>query len=233
MIDKMRLKTKLAAYSIPINQAQLQQLATYAEMLESWNKKINLTAITSPEEIEDKHFTDSLLLAAQPELKGKLADIGSGAGFPGIVAKIYKQQLRVTLLEPTGKRVMFQQAVATALALEIETAKERAEEAARKHWRASFDVATARAVASLAVLCEYALPLLKQGGYFIAMKGATPKQELSLAANAINKLGGKYIETREFALPNGDARSLIFIKKEGETPAQYPRNGGVIAKKPL
>ena len=96
-----------------------------------------------------------------------------------------------------------------------------------------FTVATARAVAALPVLCEYALPLLKNGGYFIAMKGGNPGEEVAGAQNAISKLGGKYIETREFSLPDGSARSLIFIKKVGETPKVYPRNGGTIAKKPL
>ena len=174
--------------------------------------------LTSPEGIEDRHFADSLLFAAQPEVQGKLVDVGTGAGFPGIVAKIYKPDLALTLMEPTGKRVDFLKYACAELGLTgVEFAKERAEEAARKIWREQFDVASARAVAALPVLSEYCLPLVKVGGSFIALK----------------KLGGRYEETRQFTLPDGSARGLVFCKKISQTPTVYPRNGGKIAKKPL
>ena len=172
MIDKERLAQKCSTWNIVLSGAQLDLLDRYAEILVDYNQKVNLTAITSPEGIEDRHFADSLLFAAQPEVSGRLVDVGTGAGFPGIVAKIYKPDLELTLMEPTGKRVDFLRYACAELGLTgVEFAKERAEEAARKVWREQFDVASARAVAALPVLCEYCLPLVKVGGQFIAMKG--------------------------------------------------------------
>ena len=140
--------------------AQLDLLDRYAEILVDYNQKVNLTAITSPEGIEDRHFADSLLFAAQPEVTGKLVDVGTGAGFPGVVAKIFKPDLQLTLMEPTGKRVEFLKYACAQLGLTgVEFAKERAEEAARKVWREQFDLASARAVAALPMLAEYCLPL--------------------------------------------------------------------------
>ena len=229
MIDKNRLQAKCSTWNIPLTGAQLDLLDRYAELLVSYNEKVNLTAITSPEGIEDRHFADSLLFAAQPEVSGRLVDVGTGAGFPGIVAKIYKPDL-----EPTGKRVDFLRYACAELGLTgVEFAKERAEEAARKIWREQFDVASARAVAALPVLCEYCLPLVKVGGRFIAMKGPEADAEAKAAANALKKLGGQYEETRACTLPDGSARGLVFCKKISQTPTVYPRNGGKIAKKPL
>ena len=220
MIDKNRLATKCSTWNIELTGTQLDLLDKYAELLVSYNEKVNLTAITSPEGIEDRHFADSLLFAAQPEVQGKLVDVGTGAGFPGIVAKIYKPDLQLTLMEPTGKRVDFLKYACAELGMTgVEFAKERAEEAARKIWREQFDVASARAVAALPVLSEYCLPLVKVGGSFIAI--------------ALKKLGGQYEETRQFTLPDGSARGLVFCKKISQTPTVYPRNGGKIAKKPL
>ena len=217
MIDKNRLSEKCSTWNIALTGTQLDLLDKYAELLVSYNEKVNLTAITSPEGIEDRHFADSLLFAAQPEVQGKLVDVGTGAGFPGIVAKIYKPDLELTLMEPTG----------------MEFAKERAEEAARKIWREQFDVASARAVAALPVLSEYCLPLVKVGGWFIAMKGPEADAEAKAAANALKKLGGQYAETRQFTLPDSSARGLVLCRKISQTPTVYPRNGGKIAKKPL
>ena len=147
MIDKNRLAEKCSTWNISLSPAQLDQLDHYAEILVSYNEKVNLTAITSPEGIEDRHFTDSLLFAAQPEVQGKMVDVGTGAGFPGIVAKIYKPDLELTLMEPTGKRVEFLKYACAELGLTgVEFAKERAEEAARKVWREQFDIARARAL---------------------------------------------------------------------------------------
>ena len=209
-------------------------LDRYAALLVDYNQKVNLTAITTPEGIEDRHFADSLLFAAQPEVKGALVDVGTGAGFPGIVAKIFKPDLQLTLMEPTGKRVEFLRYVCGELGLSgVEFVKERAEEAARKVWRERFTVASARAVAALPVLCEYCLPLVKVGGVFIAMKGPDADAERTAAANALKKLGGQYADTRAFTLPDGSERRLVVMKKISQTPTVYPRNGGKIAKKPL
>lgn len=234
MIDIERLAEKAAKYDIDISHCA-GALAKYAEVLVEYNKKVNLTAITDPEGIENRHFIDSLLLAAQPEVAGTLVDVGTGAGFPGVVAKLFKPELNVTLMEPTGKRVDFLKYLCEQLGITkgVEFAKERAEEAARKKWRESFDVATARAVADLSMLSEYCLPLVKQGGVFIAMKGSDARAEIDGAQNAVKKLGGQFEHEKQFSLPDDSARSLIFYKKISQTPSVYPRNGGKIAKAPI
>lgn len=232
MIDKQRLIDKAAACGLDIAHAA-DGLAKYAEILVDYNQKVNLTAITDPEGIEDKHFIDSLLFAAQPEVQGRFVDVGTGAGFPGVVAKLYKPELQLCLMEPTGKRLDFLRYLCGELSIEAEFAKERAEEAARKQWREQFDVASARGVARLNMLCEYCLPLVKPGGVFIAMKAAAADEELAEAKGAIAKLGGEYWESRKAHLPQGDERSLIVVKKISQTPPVYPRNGGKIAKSPL
>lgn len=234
MIDKNRLEAKCAALGIALTGPMLDALDQYAEILVEYNQKVNLTAITDPEGIEDKHFADSLLLANLPETAGKLVDVGTGAGFPGVVAKIFKPELQLTLMEPTGKRVEFLKYVCAQLGLSgVEFAKERAEEAARKVWREQFDVATARGVAALSMLSEYCLPLVKVGGVFLAMKGPGAAEELAESGAALKKLGGKGSGVAEFHLPGGDVRNIIRIKKISQTPPVYPRNGGKIAKSPL
>ena len=234
MIDKNRLEAKCAALGIALTGPMLDALDQYAEILVEYNQKVNLTAITDPEGIEDKHFADSLLLANLPETAGKLVDVGTGAGFPGVVAKIFKPELQLTLMEPTGKRVEFLKYVCAQLGLSgVEFAKERAEEAARKVWREQFDVATARGVDALPMLSEYCLPLVKVGGVFLAMKGPGAAEELAESGAALKKLGGKGSGVAEFHLPGGDVRNIIRIKKISQTPPVYPRNGGKIAKSPL
>ena len=230
MIDKNRLEAKCAALGIALTGPMLDALDQYAEILVEYNQKVNLTAITDPEGIEDKHFADSLLLANLPETAGKLVDVGTGAGFPGVVAKIFKPELQLTLME----RVEFLKYVCAQLGLSgVEFAKERAEEAARKVWREQFDVATARGVAALPMLSEYCLPLVKVGGVFLAMKGPGAAEELAESGAALKKLGGKGSGVAEFHLPGGDVRNIIRIKKISQTPPVYPRNGGKIAKSPL
>ena len=208
MIDKQRLEAKCSTWNIALTGTQLDQLDAFAQILVDYNQKVNLTAITDPEGIEDKHFLDSLLFASQPEVAGRMVDVGAGAGFPGIAC---------AQLGLTG----------------VEFAKERAEEAARKVWREQFDLASARAVAALPMLAEYCLPLVKVGGNFLAMKGASGEEELAAARGAIKKLGGTYKETRTLHLPGGDTRTLILCQKISQTPTAYPRNGGKIAKSPL
>ena len=231
MIDQNRLLQKAAQLSL--DHVPVQALDQYAQLLVEYNQKVNLTAITDPEGIEDKHFIDSLLFAAQPEVCGKVVDVGTGAGFPGVVAKLYKPELELTLMEPTGKRVEFLRYVCAELGIQAEFTKERAEEAARKIWREQFDVATARAVANLSMLAEYCLPLVKVGGWFIALKGAGAMDEVQGAQGAVKKLGGEFVKSKDFVLPDGSLRSLLFYKKISQTPSVYPRNGGKIAKAPL
>lgn len=234
MIDRERLAQKCSTWNIELTGTQLDLLDRYAELLVSYNEKVNLTAITTPEGIEDRHFADSLLFAAQPEVAGRMVDVGTGAGFPGVVAKIYKPELELALMEPTGKRMDFLKYVCGELGLTgVEFVRERAEEAARKQWREAFDLASARAVAALPVLCEYCLPLVKVGGHFLAMKGPDADNELELASNALRKLGGRAADDRAFTLPDGSARRLLVMEKISQTPPAYPRNGGKIVKKPL
>ena len=232
MIDKERLTQKCSTWNIVLSGAQLDLLDRYAEILVDYNQKVNLTAITSPEGIEDRHFADSLLFAAQPEVTGKLVDVGTGAGFPGVVAKIFKPDLQLTLMEPTGKRVDFLKYLCGELGLTgVEFAKERAEEAARKIWREQFDVASARAVAALPVLCEYCLPFVKVGGAFLALKGA--EDEVAAAKCAIATLGGELEQNVSYKLPSGDSRHLVVVRKISQTPTKYPRKPKKIDTKPL
>ncbi|MEE0800555.1 MAG: 16S rRNA (guanine(527)-N(7))-methyltransferase RsmG [Gemmiger sp.] len=234
MIDKNRLAEKCSTWNITLTGRQLDLLDRYAELLVDYNRRVNLTAITEPEGIEDRHFADSLLFAAQPEVAGSVVDVGTGAGFPGVVAKLYKPELRLTLMEPTGKRMDFLRYLCGELGLtDVEFARERAEEAARKVWRERYDVACARAVAALPVLCEYCLPLVRVGGVFVALKGPDADAELAGSANALKKLGGRHEATRAFTLPDGSERRLVLCRKISQTPTVYPRNGGKIAKKPL
>lgn len=230
MIDKARLLEKGAAYGLDLAPIA-DQLALYATLLVDYNQRVNLTAITQPADIETKHFIDSLLLAARPQVAGRVVDVGTGAGFPGVVMKLYKPQLELFLMEPTGKRLDFLRTLCSALGLEAVFIKERGEEAARKQWREAFDVATARAVANLPALCEYCLPLVKVGGWFLPMKGAL--DETGAAGRAAGLLGGQLEETWHYHLPDGEARQIIAYRKIAPTPAAYPRNGGKIAKKPL
>ena len=233
MINMERFTANAARCGVPVTAEQAALLDRYAALLVEYNEKVNLTAITDPQGIEDKHFIDSLLLAAQPEAQGRLVDVGTGAGFPGVVAKLYRPELRLTLLEPTGKRLDFLRWACGELGVEAEFLKERAEEAARKQWRERFDTATARAVARLNKLAEYCLPLVRVGGYFLAMKAESAAEELQEARPAIERLGGEVVALRRFSLPEGDERGIIIVKKISQTPTVYPRNGGKIAKSPL
>ena len=230
---EQRLQSGLAALNLPVE--GIPALVRYGDLLIETNKVMNLTAITDPEDVATLHFLDSAALLTLESFSGKsVVDVGTGAGFPGIVAKFYKPDLELTLMVPTGKRVDFLRYACAELGLTgVEFAKERAEEAARKIWREQFDVASARAVAALPVLCEYCLPLVKVGGRFIAIKGPEADAEANAAAIALKKLGGQYEETRAFTLPDGSARGLVFCKKISQTPTVYPRNGGKIAKKPV
>lgn len=231
MINKARLIKKAHIYDINIDHC-VDALEQYAKLLVEYNQKVNLTAILTEEGIEDRHFIDSLLFASQPEVKGNLVDVGTGAGFPGLVAKIFNPSLEVTLMEPTGKRVDFLNYVCLELGVKAQVVKERAEEAARKKYREAFDIATARAVASLDMLSEYCLSLVKKDGIFIALKGEAA-EEINAAKGAIQKLGGSFCAEKTFILPDTSHRSLVFINKISQTPSVYPRNGGKIAKSPL
>ena len=209
-------------------------LLRFGELLLEKNKVMNLTAITDPEDVASLHFLDSAALLTLADLKDKtVVDVGTGAGFPGMPLKILEPSIRMTLLDSLGKRITFLQEVCNELGLQnVQCVHARAEEFAAQH-REQFDLAASRAVAQLNVLCELTLPLVKVGGNFLAMKGASGEEELTAARGAIKKLGGEYRETRTLHLPGGDTRTLILCKKISQTPTAYPRNGGKIAKSPL
>ncbi len=216
---------------------QLEQFTLYYELLIRTNAVMNLTAITEPAEVAVKHVIDSLLAYDEKIFPGKsLADGGSGAGFPGLPLKIYCPSLRVVLLDASQKRLRFLEQVIEALRLE-ETACEhlRAEEAGRDgRFREAFDLVTARAVARLNVLLEYCLPLVRQGGLFIALKGGRAQAELEESAAALRLLGGTLDSLVPVKLPGlEDGRALVRIRKSRATPARYPRRAGIPEKNPL
>ncbi|MDY4920461.1 MAG: 16S rRNA (guanine(527)-N(7))-methyltransferase RsmG [Phascolarctobacterium sp.] len=217
---------------------QLEQFTKYYELLVETNKVMNLTAITEPEEVAVKHMIDSLL-AYEPALDAKgltLADVGTGAGFPGVPLKIYCPELKVTLIDSLGKRLKFLQTVIDTLGLKyIRCEHLRAEDAGRnKAHREKYDLVTARAVARLSVLSEYCLPLAKKGGQFIALKGSKFAEEIEEGTEAVKLLGGKIVSAEPVKLPGlDDGRAIIKIAKIKTTPAHYPRKAGTPEKQPL
>ena len=222
-------------YGFTLSAEQLAQFDCYASFLVEYNEKVNLTAITEPDDIAIKHFLDSLLLLKAVEVpeKARLIDVGTGAGFPAVPVKIARPDLNVTLLDGLNKRIVFLQQLSQKLGQQNECIHGRAEEAAKTQLREQFDIATARAVADLRVLAEYCLPFVKTGGYFLALKGPDGPQEAKAAEKAVSMLGGKISGIYQQVLPGENQRSIIVIQKCKTTPAKYPRHGGKIAKSPL
>lgn len=220
---------------------QLETLAAYGELVLRANATMNLTAITEKDQIAEKHFLDAWQLL--PVLKNlgitdtagkKLIDIGSGAGFPAIPLAIFLPHLQVTLLESMEKRCAFLRQTVAELGLDnVTVVCDRAENHGRGEGRAVYDITTARAVARLNLLSEYALPLLKTGGYFCAFKGAKAAEEISEAGNALTLLGGDKPQTHSYSLLEPSERCIVTVQKVGETPEKYPRRVGVPEKKPL
>ena len=221
---------------INLSEIQLKQFYNYMNLLIEWNKKINLTAITEPDEIILKHFVDSLTISKYISDGTKVVDVGTGAGFPGIPLKIVRQDVDITLLDSLQKRINFLDEVINELNLEkITTVHSRVEDFGKnKKYREEFDIATSRAVANLSTLSEYLLPLVKVGGKVISMKGSLIQEELENSKNAIKILGGKIEKVDEFDLPNSDiSRNIVLIDKIKTTPNRYPRKAGEPSKKPL
>ena len=236
MIDKRKLFEAAKKVGTQLDDIALDRFDRYAEMLVETNKTLNLTAITEPDEIINKHFADCLSLLNEVEIpkNARVADIGTGAGFPGVVILIARPDLKMTLMDSTKKRLVFVQSVIDELGLNADVIHIRAEEAGRnKDFREKFDFVTARAVANMNVLSEYCIPLLKQNGVFAAMKGAKASQELDSAKGAIKLLGGKAVSAKEFTVDDCGERTIICIKKISQTPPKYPRASAQIAKKPL
>ena len=221
---------------IELSENQIEQLERYAELLVSWNEKINLTAITDDEGIATKHFLDSLTALNTGLVNGKIIDVGTGAGFPGLVLKIAKPEIELTLLDSLNKRINFLKEVSGDLSLSgVEFVHARAEDGGRdRKYRGQFDTVVSRAVANLTVLSEWCLPFLKQGGYFLALKGPLADEELKGAQRAIKILGGRVEDVFEADIPFTDLHhKIIIIKKVGHTSPKYPRKAGIATKLPI
>ena len=223
--------------SIDLSREQYERLDRYAQLLVDWNTRMNLTAITDPWGIAEKHFFDSIypfyMAGIVPE-GAKFIDVGTGAGFPSCPLKIMRGDISLTLLDSLNKRISFLTELSGELGLEAECIHGRAEELGRNAaYRERYDIAASRAVAKLSELCEYCLPFVKVGGAFAALKGSDGQAELKAAENAVKTLGGKLELCREYTLPNGDGRTLIVIRKVSFTPEKYPRNKGQMTRKPL
>ena len=227
------LQEGLTALGLPTE--GIPALVRYADLLVEKNKVMNLTAITEPADIATLHFLDCAALLTLADFKGKtVADVGTGAGFPGMPLRILEPSIRLTLLDSLNKRIDFLRGVCDDLGLgDVNCVHARAEEFAAAH-RESFDIATSRAVAALPLLSELCLPLVKPGGWFLAMKAVDSDQELRSAAHAIETLGGQLVRTENYQIPGIDvSHRLVFIKKIKETPKKYPRAFAKIKKNPL
>ena len=231
---------ELSKRNFKLNENQINQFNQYFTSLIETNKKVNLTRITEKDDVYLKHFFDSITpLFTFGEIFTKsrtLCDVGAGAGFPSIPLKIMVPELRVTIVDSLGKRLNFLQELVTQLDLKnVALVHGRAEDVGQnKQYREQFDIVTARAVANMAVLSEYCLPLVKKNGNFIALKGPKAEDELNSSQKALKTLGGKTTAIKELQLPHSsEDRTLILVKKVQATPKKYPRQAGTPHRKPI
>lgn len=220
---------------VKVSHEVAHNLILYKDIVLEWNEKINLTAITDEKDFIIKHFLDSLTVCSLINKSGKLVDLGTGAGFPGIPIKMIYPDMEVTLVDSVDKKIKFLNEVITRLNLtKTYTKHSRAEELGKNlDFREKFDVCVARAVAGLPVLLEYCLPLVKIDGIFVALKGSVI-DEIEQSKKALKVLGGEIVEVKELVLPYSDSgRTLVCVKKTKSTPVQYPRKPGKPSKEPL
>lgn len=228
-------KSAAAQLNIEVTDEQVQKFSKYGDLLLEWNKVMNLTAVCEPKEVVIKHFVDSITIVPyveSPKCKN-LADIGTGAGFPGIPLKIMRPETEVVLLDSLGKRVNFLNTVISELQLKgIRAIHARAEDGGRdKKLREKFDCVTARAVAPMNILLEYCMPFVKKDGCFIAMKGSNEEDSYD---SALKELSGEVISEEVFTLPESDfTRRIICVKKNNFLSTRYPRKAGIPKKNPL
>lgn len=233
---KELMKENLKQLDIELSDPQLEQFYQYMNILLEWNKFMNLTGITEPEEVITKHFIDSLTVLDKIDKNASVIDVGTGAGFPGIPIKIAFPDTKVVLLDSLNKRIKFLNEVIEKLNLKnIETIHGRAEDFGKnKNCREKYDIAIARAVAPLNILLEYLMPFIKIGGKCLCMKASNSEEEIENSKNAIKILGGKLIKTEEFYIPNTDIkRKIIQVNKVKQTENKYPRKAGTPSKEPL
>ncbi|MBX0326822.1 16S rRNA (guanine(527)-N(7))-methyltransferase RsmG [Oscillochloris sp. ZM17-4] len=231
-----QLAQTCAAWGIPLDAGQIAQFAAYDRELRLWNERINLTAIRDSAEIYRRHFLDSLSLARfWGDDPASLADIGSGAGFPGLALKILRPSIRITLVESVGKKADFLRHMADELGMSgVRVLTARAEDVGRdRAERERYGLVTARAVAELRVLVEYGLPLLRVGGRMLAPKGAAAHDEAAAAARAIDVLGGELVGVEPVEIPGLDAHAVVIITKVRLTDSRYPRLPGMPRQRPL
>lgn len=226
------ISEKFSAAGLSITEKQAEQYNALCLFLVEYNEKVNLTAITEFSEIVTKHFVDSVLPFSMITLPqgASFIDVGTGAGFPALPLLIFRPDLRGTLCDSLQKRCTYLELACEKIGISAEIIHARSEELGRKK-RECFDFATARAVAAMPVLTEYCLPFVRVGGTFAALKSVN--EDISAAENAIKLLGGKIESITDYKLPNGDDRRLVLVKKISQTPTKYPRNSGIIQKKPL
>ncbi len=232
-MNKTLFQDGIKALGGSLTESQLSQFEKYSALLKEWNQKMNLTAITDDDGISVKHFLDSILPLYHTEIpqNASVADIGTGAGFPGIPLKILRPDLRITLVDSLNKRITFLETVVEELGLENVTCIHgRAEELGKDNkFREKFDLVTSRAVANLRVLGEYCLPLVKVGGQFLALKAESVDEELLEAKPMLGSLGGGKPQVISAPLPGSDmTRKLVLIPKEKNTPPQFPRRANKI-----
>lgn len=233
---KELMKINLKELNIELTDLQLEQFYRYMNILIEWNKFMNLTGITKPEEIITKHFIDSLTVLDKIDKDANIIDVGTGAGFPGIPIKIAFPDTKVVLLDSLNKRIKFLNEVIEKLELKnIETIHGRAEEFGKnKKYREKYDIAVARAVAPLNVLLEYLMPFVKINGKCLCMKGSSSEEEIKKGERAVKILGGELIKTEEFFIPKTDMkRKIVQVNKNKETNNKYPRKAGTPSKEPL
>lgn len=236
MLNKELLYNTIKKFDITIDENAFLRLDKFAEMLIETNKSFNLTAIKEPDDVTVKHFADCLAIFKYTDIpeNSKIIDVGTGAGFPGLVLKLARPDIKMTFLDSTRKKLGFIENVLNECGAEGEILHMRAEEAAQlAKYREQFDFSTARAVAALPVLSEYCLPFVKVGGSFISMKSAESNEEIGEAKKAIGILGGKIEDDIVFDLVENMPRRIIKIKKISQTTTKYPRPSAQIAKKPL
>lgn len=238
--DKMIsvLQEESKQYGIIITDEMCVQIHQYCEHMLEFNRTVNLTRITEPVEIAIKHILDSLLIYDSKLFPSqtKIADIGTGAGFPGVPLAIFLKDSFVTLVDSLRKRTLFlSEATAAAGINNVEIVQARAEDFAQMpRYREKYDIVTARAVAPLNILAELCIPVIRVGGTFLVMKGPSIENEITEALSAINLAGGKIHSVKEYQLPRtNDRRTLIKIKKTRPTPGKYPRKAGIPQKQPL
>lgn len=231
-----KIKEYMNKINIEISDKQIEKFFDYMNLLLEWNEKINLTAITEPEDIILKHFVDCATILKYIKDEDKIIDIGTGAGFPGMPLKILNEKLDITLMDSLNKRINFLNEIINKLDLKnIVAIHARAEELARnKEYREKFDIAISRAVANLSTLSEYMLPFVKKDGMVISMKGSNIEEEVKNAKKAIKILGGEIEKIDNFNLANtNNIRNIITIKKVVKTPKEFPRKAGKPSKEPI